>query len=105
MRTLKQARKEKRYNQKVLAALVGIHQESLSLLERGLSKPTQATKEKFERVLGQKIDWIETQQSIIIRDPNYLEAESLVQKLVEVTAAMPRREKRAIKQLIIKYLN
>lgn len=103
MRTLKQARKEKRYNQKVLAALVGIHQESLSLLERGLSKPTQATKEKFEKVLG-KIDWIETQQSIIIRDPNYLEAEKLVQKLVEVCAAMARKDKQSIKRLIIKYL-
>lgn len=102
MRTLKQARKEKRFNQQVLAALVGIHRESLSLLERGLSKPTPSTKEKFERVLG-KIDWIETNSKVQLKSPDYREAERLINQLVSITATMEGEDKKAIKKLITKY--
>lgn len=102
MKSLREARKAKRLNQAMLAALVGVHRESISLIERGLVKPTTSTKHKFEKVLG-RIDWVETDSKVQIKDPNYFEAQRLVKVLVSITAIMDGEDLKAIKRLIHKY--
>ena len=101
MRTLRELRQSKNLNQLELAALTGVHRVLISRIETGTCRPNAATKSKLEAVLG-RIDF--TPPTITIQNPNYLEATKLVERLISVTAAMSRKEKKAIRQLIGKHL-
>jgi len=103
MRSLRELRKQKGLCQEELGRLVGVDRVQVSRVETGQSLPYKSTKELFEAVLG-PVDWLATAKHISIRNPDYLEAEKLIQKLVAITTAMNRKDKRAIKQLINKYL-
>ena len=101
MRPLHEIRLSKGITQEELSELTGVHRVLVSRIETGKCRPNAATKLKLESVLG-RIDWMP--QTITIQNPSYLEAEKLVERLVSVTAAMNRKERKTIKQLIGKYL-
>lgn len=102
MRSLNELRVAKGLTQLELAEMTGVHRVMISRIETGTCRPNAATKSKLEAVLG-RVDW--TPPTITIQNPNYLEATKLVERLISITAAMSRKEKKSIKQLIIKYLN
>ncbi len=103
MRPLRKTRLSRKLTQTELGKLTGLHQVLISNIECGRCRPNDATKAKLESTLG-RIDWIETAKTITLRNPNYLEAEKLVQKIVSITAAMSTKERKSIKQLLDKYL-
>ena len=101
MRPLHELRSSKGLTQLELAELTGVHRVLISRIETGTCRPNASTKEKLETALG-RIDWMP--QTITIQNPSYLEAEKLVERLVSVTAAMNRKERKATRQLIVKHL-
>ena len=54
---LKTARFKKDMSQSELAALTGMHQSKISLIENALIVPKEDDKELLEAVLGAKINW------------------------------------------------
>lgn len=103
MRSLRESRKQGGLTQEEFAKRVGVHQVHISRLERGNVLPFKYTKAKIEAVLG-PVDWLATAKHITIRNPDYLEAEKLIERLVSITAGMGKKERKAIRQLIDKYL-
>lgn len=101
MRTLRELRQSKKLTQKELSKVSGVHRVLISRIETGRARPNAATKEKLEAVLD-RIDF--TPPTITIQNPDYLEATKLVERLISITAAMSRKEKKAIRQLIGKHL-
>lgn len=101
MRSLNELRVAKGLTQLELAEMTGVHRVMISRIETGTCRPNASTKEKLEAVLG-RIDF--TPPTITIQNPDYLEATKLVERLISVTAAMSRKEKKAIRQLIGKHL-
>ena len=83
---------------------MGIDRVQVSRVETGKSLPFKSTKERFEIILG-PVDWLATAKHITIRNPDYLEAEKLVERLVSITVAMNRKERKVIEQMISKYFN
>ena len=102
MNSLRDTRRRLGLTQEDLGKKTGIHREWISVVERGLSKPTQRTKAGIEAVTG-PIDWLETASAISTKNPNYYQAERLVERLIAITATMDGSERTAIKKLITKY--
>jgi transcriptional regulator with XRE-family HTH domain len=103
MRSLRELRIQTGLSQEELGSLIGVDRVQVSRVETGVSFPCKSTKELFEAVLG-PVDWLATAKHITIRNPDYLEAEKLVQKIVSITAAMSTKERKSIKELLDKYL-
>lgn len=102
MRSMYETRKSLNLTQDALSHLTGIAQSNISALERGIYKATQTTREKIERVVGQKIDWLENEK-ITLRETSYFKAERLLKKMVELTLTMEQEQKDEFRKLVYKY--
>ena len=101
MRSLHELRLSKGLTQLELSEVSGVHRVLISRVETGRARPNAATKSKLEAVLG-RIDF--TPPTITVQNPDYLEATKLVERLISITAAMSRKEKKAIRQLLGKHI-
>jgi transcriptional regulator with XRE-family HTH domain len=103
MKDLRTSRKEKGLTQPQLEELTGIEVPNISALEHGRYKPNQVTRKKIEKALGEKIDWSETSK-LHLQSTSYFKTERLVNKLIGSYIQLNNKDKKAIKQLINKYL-
>lgn len=101
---MRELRKQKGLSQEELGSLIGVNRVQVSRVETGKSLPFKSTKELFEAVLG-PVDWLATARHITIRNPDYFEAEKLIERLVSITAGMGKKERKVIIQLLDKYFN
>lgn len=101
MRNMYETRKSLNLTQDALSHLTGIAQSYLSEIERGVNKPTQATREKIQTILG-PVDWIET-GAITLRETSYYKAERLLKKVVELTMSMEKSQRVEFTQMVHKY--
>lgn len=104
MKSLRELRIQKCLSQEELGSLIGVDRVQVSRVETGKSLPFKSTKGLFEAALG-PVDWLATAKHITIRNPDYFEAEKLIERLVSITAGMGKKERKAIEQLISKYFN
>lgn len=59
---LKEIREKCGFTQEELAKEAGVHLMTISLIERGATRPRAQTREKIERALGHSVDWIRTRR-------------------------------------------
>lgn len=103
MKTLREIRVEKGWTQEEMGALLGMHRVLISRIENGKELPYKTTKKMIENIIG-RVDWIGTAQNLPKRQPDYYEAEALIEKLVMITKKMKREEKQSLKRLINTYI-
>ncbi len=68
MNALHKARFLKGFSQYKLAILAGVHQSRISLIENGLTKPTDAEKKKIAKALGVNLQELWNQEKISGKD-------------------------------------
>lgn len=103
MNDLKTIRKLKGLTQAELAEKAGITAVELSNIERSKNSPSQQTREKLERALNQKIDWISTSK-VKLPESNRFKAECLLKEIAMILQLMQPQEKKEFNKLITKYL-
>lgn len=101
MNDLRTVRKAKGLKQYELAERAGITPVELSNIERGKVFPNRDTREKLEKVLDCKLDFVGAK--VILRSANYQEAVELIKRAVEIRLLLPVQEQRELNKLASKY--
>ena len=102
MNSLREIRVAKGLTQEKLSDLSGLYQEKISTVERGKTKANQQTRQKIEKALDRKVDWIET-EGIQLKSPDWYEAERLLKRLVELTLSMDVADRDNFNKMFTKY--
>lgn len=98
---LRDARCKHQLTQVALAERCGLYPYNISTIERGRHRPNAETKRKIEAAIGH-IDWIATER-IEARTENYIRAERLLKRLIEISITLSEQQYERLRTLIAKH--
>ncbi len=105
--TLREARQEKGLSQEALAAITGLTQVTVSLIETGKVAPQAATRRRIEKALGVRVNWLQTKGLRSFRDgqmSTWEYVEQTFRKALLEVKGLSRSEQKEFLKLAKQYL-
>jgi len=102
---LRTARKRQNLTQIRLAKLSGLSNVSISLYETGKTMPGVVAKEKIEKILNTKIDWLSGRGNFRYKNQTFSKLEERLRKVLYEIYTLSESEQTEFKQLARSYIN